>query len=284
MLIAQVTDTHLGFDPDNPAEFNRKRLDQVIRILQGMQPQPDVLLLTGDLADRGDSASYRRLANALGNCPFPVWPIVGNHDDRANFLKHFPQVDTVDGFVQYQRQCGPLRMLFLDTLEPGRHGGAFCAARAAWLDARLKEAPDTPTLIVMHHPPTEIGIPWMDTHSEELWVQRLAQAMKAGNAIIGIVCGHVHRAISIGWQQKTVSICASTAPQVALDLRPIDPEAPDGRAMIVADPPGYALHFWNGTSLVTHFETVDDHVLLARYDSRMQPLVRDLLSERPQLD
>ena len=28
MLIAQITDIHLGFDPDNPAEFNRKRLDQ----------------------------------------------------------------------------------------------------------------------------------------------------------------------------------------------------------------------------------------------------------------
>ena len=27
MLIAQITDIHLGFDPDNPAEFNRKRLD-----------------------------------------------------------------------------------------------------------------------------------------------------------------------------------------------------------------------------------------------------------------
>ena len=28
MLLAQVTDIHLGFDPDNPSEFNRKRLDQ----------------------------------------------------------------------------------------------------------------------------------------------------------------------------------------------------------------------------------------------------------------
>ena len=28
MLMAQITDIHLGFDPDNPAEFNRKRLDQ----------------------------------------------------------------------------------------------------------------------------------------------------------------------------------------------------------------------------------------------------------------
>jgi hypothetical protein len=68
---------------------------------------------------------------------------------------------------------------------------------------------------------------------------------------------------------------------VALDLRPIDPDVPDGRAMIVADKPGYALHYWNGRELVTHFEDADDHVLLARYDARMQPLVRELLAERP---
>jgi len=33
VLIAQVTDIHLGFEKDNPDEFNRKRLDQVLRHL-----------------------------------------------------------------------------------------------------------------------------------------------------------------------------------------------------------------------------------------------------------
>ena len=68
---------------------------------------------------------------------------------------------------------------------------------------------------------------------------------------------------------------------MALDLRPIDPDTPDNRPMIVADPPAYALHWWNGRELVTHFETADDHVMLAKYDAGMQPLVRGLLSERP---
>ena len=47
MLIAQITDVHLGFEPDNPAEFNRKRLDQVLRILCDGPNRPDVLLATG---------------------------------------------------------------------------------------------------------------------------------------------------------------------------------------------------------------------------------------------
>ena len=77
MLMAQVTDIHLGFDPDNPAEFNRKRLDQAIKMLCEMTPQPDLLLATGDLVDRGDQDSYRRLENALSVVPFPVHMCLG---------------------------------------------------------------------------------------------------------------------------------------------------------------------------------------------------------------
>ena len=68
MLIAQITDLHLGFDPENPAEFNRKRLDQVLTVINALDPPPVCLLATGDLVDRGDKASYRRLLNALGSC------------------------------------------------------------------------------------------------------------------------------------------------------------------------------------------------------------------------
>lgn len=281
MLIAQVTDIHLGFEPDNPSEFNRKRLDQVIRQLTAMQPQPDLLLATGDLVDRGDGDSYRRLRNAMDGCPFPVLYCLGNHDVRENFSAWFPETPTADGFVQYEYEAPGLRMIFLDTLEEGRHGGAFCDTRAAWLKARLAEKPDVKTLIVMHHPPVEVGVAWMNTHPEEPWVARIADAIEGHDQIVGIICGHLHRSITAGWKGKTLAICASTAPQVALDLRDIDPERPDNRPMIIADPPAFALHRWNGEELVTHYDNADDHVVLARFDAKMQDLVRSLLSERP---
>ena len=281
MLIAQVTDTHLGFDPDNPSEFNRERLDQVLRYLIAMDPQPDLLLATGDLVDRGDAASYRRLQNALSVCPFPVWPIPGNHDVRDNFVDCFPNLQLADGFVQYEVDTPALRFLFLDTLEEGRHGGSFCATRAAWLKARLADKPDKPVVIVMHHPPVEVGIDWMDTYAEDPWVKMFGDAIVDGKQIVGILCGHIHRSISVGWRGNSVSICASTAPQVALSLAPIDPEKPDDRPMIVADSPAFALHFWNGRELVSHFDNADEHVMLAKFDSKMQGLVRNLLNERP---
>src|SRR3546814_18052035 len=92
---------------------------------------------------------------------------MGNHDDRAHFAAHFPHIPQNDGFVHYVIAQDGRRIIMLDTLEPGRHGGAFCERRAQWLDARLNEDDVTPTLIVMHHPPAEVGIDWMNNHPED---------------------------------------------------------------------------------------------------------------------
>jgi len=281
MLIAQITDLHLGFDEGNPVEFNRKRLDAVLKVLVEGPNRPDMLLVSGDLTDRGDDESYRRCADALAGCPFPVYPTVGNHDLRAPFSRYFPKVPVVDGFVQYSLRHDGLRLIVIDTHEPGRHGGGFCARRAAWLTARLAEDRDTPTVIVMHHPPLDVGIEWMATHVGEPWVARFVQAIAGQRQIRAVLCGHLHRAIVAPWHGVTVIVCPSTAPQVALDLNPIDPEVPDHREMIVAEPPGYALHRWTGQELVTLFDTVEDHVVLARFDEKLQPLVRGLRAEWP---
>lgn len=281
MLIAQITDIHLGFDPDNPAEFNRKRLDQVVRTLCDMEPKPDLLFATGDLVDRGDVDSYRRLRRALAIVPCPIWLCVGNHDVRENFLDVFPNMPTANGFIQYVVDHGPLRFIVLDTLEDGRHGGGFCAIRSAWLRARLAEEPGKPTVIVLHHPPIETGIEWMTTDPDEPWVRELEGALEGHDQVVGLICGHIHRSIVTSWAGRQLAICPSTAPQVALTLAPMNPDAPDGRPMIIADPPAYALHHWNGRALVSHFDTTDEHVVLARYDRSMQPLVRSLLAERP---
>ncbi len=281
MLLAQLTDIHLGFEPDSPGEFNRVRLDAVLAELSEMEPRPDLLLATGDLVDRGDVDSYRRLREAFAPLPFPVHWLVGNHDVRAHFAEVFPETPAEDGFVHYVVETPTLRLVVLDTLEEGRHGGAFCAARAAWLTARLDEAPGRPTLIVQHHPPIEVGIAWMNTAPSEPWVARLAACVEGRANVIGLVCGHIHRAITTRWHGLTVATCPSTAPQVALDLRPIDPDHADDRALIVADPPAFALHWWNGRELITHYQTAEPHDVLARFDEKLKPMIRHMLAERP---
>ena len=280
MLIAQVTDIHLGFQPDDPAELNRKRLDDVLDALLALTPQPDLLLATGDLTEHGSIASYQTLKTIADRLPFPVHFALGNHDDRGNFRQVFADVPAgPGGRIHYAFAHGPLRFVVLDTLEHGHHGGALDEDQAAWLDSTLGE--DTrPTMLVLHHPPIQTGNGWMTEDIDAAWVQRLAAVVRRHPHIIRMVTGHLHRGIVTGWHGTTLAVCPSTAPQVAIDFRDIDPENPDGRDMIVAEPPGFALHWWTGRDLVTHYGIGGEHPVLARYNARMQPTVQHILAER----
>lgn len=278
LLIAQITDLHLGFEP-GADEPNRQRLEAVIDTLLAMPRTPDLMLATGDLTEHGTAEAYAALRSALDRCPWPVWLIPGNHDKRGPFSAAFPEIPVRDGFVHYALDAGPLRIIMLDTLEEGRHGGSYCERRAAWLAGELAAHPDRPTLIALHHPPIETGIGWMSADPAEPWVQRLAAVIAQHPQIVRVIAGHVHRPIMADWGETTVWISASTAPQVALDLRAAT-RAPDARAMIIAEPPGFSLHLWNGSLLVSHAGMADSGPVLARYTEGMQPLVQGLLDER----
>lgn len=280
MLIAQITDLHLGFEPGNAGELNRQRLDMVVAKLAALDPRPDMLLATGDLTDRGDSESYERLRDALSPLPFPVHFLFGNHDLRATFRAAFPEARFCGDFLQYSIEGGAIRILALDTLEEGLHGGGFCEKRAEWLRERLDEHPDSPTLIALHHPPIVVGIDWMDPDPNTAWIARLEACLEGRGNVVALICGHIHRAVTARFAGTAIATCPSTAPQLALDLRPVDPATPDGRDMIIADAPGYALHWWNGRELVTHWDSAGDRTVIARFDPRLQAMLHDMMTER----
>ena len=281
MLIAQMTDIHIGFDPDaKPEELNRIRFRATLdRVLGGPNPI-DMLVLTGDLTDHGDKDSFEKTAALLDKCEVPIYSIPGNHDTREGLLHAFPDTPTQDGFIQYAVEQEGLRILFLDTLEIGRHGGAFCSVRAAWLRAELEAHPDTPTLIFMHHPPVVSGIGWMDPGKDEEWMVRFGDTIEGHSQIRAIHCGHLHRPITTTFRSIPVSVTPSVAPLVAMDLRLIDPETPDHRDLITTEPPTYAIHRWADGNLLTHYEKVSDWVVLARYDPNLQGMIQEMFAER----
>jgi 3',5'-cyclic AMP phosphodiesterase CpdA len=281
MLIAQITDIHIGFEPGNRRELNQIRLERTLRELQALEPLPDLLLCTGDLTDRGDLDSFQRLRETLAPLPFPSFLGVGNHDDRSAFFEAFPEFRTDSGFVQYAIEDWPLRILMLDTLEHGRHAGAFGPDRARWLSERLDEAPNRSTLIVLHHPPVVTGIDWMTLSPEETWAPRLTAIVAGRTNIVGAIAGHLHRPVVAPWAGTCLRACAAVAPQVTLDLKPIDLNRPDGRPLIQAEPPAFALHRWTPeTGLVTHFGRAEEAETLLRYDERFQPMLRRFDEER----
>ena len=282
ILFAQITDLHIGFDRGNIHELNVRRLNMVIDELNAMRPKPSLLLVTGDMVEfADDEQAYEHMVALIGRWEGPVAWAIGNHDSRPLFLANVAGVATdANGFVQHEFDHEGLRFLVLDTLDEGRHGGAYCELRGAWLEARLSERRDVPTVIVLHHPPVDTGIDWMSALSCEAWVQRLDALIRPAAQVVGMVAGHVHRPIATSFAGKPLIVCASTAPTLALDLEDIDETHPDGRPLILGEPPAYALHYWNKERLLTHFDTAGPRHVLAHYESNLQPMIRDFLNER----
>jgi 3',5'-cyclic AMP phosphodiesterase CpdA len=280
MLIAQITDVHIGFDTPGPDEPNRRRLASVLGHLRAAPSAPDLLVASGDLTDKADAASFAELAGALAAMPFPVVPMVGNHDSRERLLRAFPDTPNDGGFVHYAIERDGLKLVILDTTEPGRHGGAFCARRRDWLAAELASAPATPTAIFMHHPPIVSGIEWMDPAPDAEWIANFAAAITGPGQVIAIHCGHLHRPLATTFRGIPLTVCPSVAPALTLDFRPIDRGMPDGRALIAAEPPAYALHRWDGARLATHFQTAGDNPVIARFDDTQRAMIEGMLAER----
>jgi 3',5'-cyclic AMP phosphodiesterase CpdA len=258
MLLAQISDTHVV----SAGRFLFGRIDTAghlaaaVRHLNGLRPRPDFVVVSGDLVDRGapeEYANFRRIISAL-EIPFSLMP--GNHDDRAPLRAAFADHGywPADGtFLHYAIEHLPLRLICLDTLVPGESGGMMCSERLAWLAARLDEAPGRPTVIAMHHPPFATGLAGMDAAGCANGAA-LGALVARHPQVERIVCGHVHRSMSIRWHGTLVTTVPSTAHQVALDL------AESAPVSWVTEPPACHLHLWQpGSGLVTHLSQIGDY-------------------------
>lgn len=277
MIIAQITDIHLGFEgPEIPCE-NTLKLRAVIKDLEHMQKKPDLVLITGDLTESGETWAYEALKRELKALSCPYYLGLGNHDRRAVFTQCFPEFVMTDGFLHYEVTEGPLRILMLDTLEEGRHGGGFCPARAAWLRAELGARPDVPTFIAMHHAPIDTAIAWMTSGAGKAWVKALRAVVTDFDNIQHVTCGHIHRPIFTRFGKTTLSVCPAVAPQVHLDLASIDPDVPDNRVLLRDELPGFALHVWDGTAVTTHMGTAPAGPPIVRFDQDHVSVVKHTL-------
>ena len=280
LLFAQITDIHIGFEPNNPDEANQRRLNAVLDLLTSMDPAPEFLLATGDLVEGGSVESYERLRASFANLPFPVYCCLGNHDKRIPFSQVFPDAPVNGGVVQYPLDDPRLRVIVLDTLSEDRHGGEFDEPRAAWLDAELARS-EQPVVLAMHHPPTASGIDWLTADHDEPWVIRLRAVVEKHHAkVVAIIAGHYHRAIMTAWTHTPMFVCPSVAPRVALDLRDMNVDDPDNRPMIVDEPPAFALHQWGHGVLTSHIGVAGKFDVLARHNDKTKALVAGLIAER----
>jgi 3',5'-cyclic-AMP phosphodiesterase len=246
-LLVQVSDFHIGADwaDGDPVA----KLAAAIESVRALRPQPDAVLVSGDLADNASDAEYelvRELLAPLG----PLYVLPGNHDDRRALHRHFG-VPGGDGEpVQYAADLGHLRLIAIDTTRPGEDPGALDADRLGWLDEELARAPKTPTLLAMHHPPVLTGVPlWDELGLPAADRQALGEVIARHPQVRRIVAGHMHRTIIGELAGRAVLTVPSTYVQARLDFRSEEIELAD-------EPAGFAVHAVLDGELVSHVQPV----------------------------
>jgi 3',5'-cyclic AMP phosphodiesterase CpdA len=255
LTIAQITDLHVTTrdDPLNQAR-NELRLRQVLRAVHALKPRPAAIIASGDLVDRGQPGEYEELKALLADVEIPIWFAMGNHDNRDAFTAAFKDGYELDpnGFVQYSRDFDGLRVVVCDTLEHGHDRSGFCERRARWLAETLDADRQTPTVVFMHHPPILSGVRWMDPEPDAPWILQTADAIRGRDNLAAVMCGHVHRGFHGLLAGQLVVTTPASSIQVTLDLREMDLARPDGREILVAEPPGYGLVVADGGRVTTH--------------------------------
>ncbi len=214
-------------------------------------PDAARIVIAGDLTHDGEIAQYRRLRQALRDCPVPVDLMLGNHDRRAQFCAVFEDAPLCEaGFVQGVADVGAHRLIMLDTLDEAPripHGGILCGARLAWLDAALRDAGARPVVLFTHHPPMDVGFPAMDRIGLRDRGALLDLLARHGN-VRQIVSGHIHRTISTSAGGIPAAVLKGTCHQAPMMLGGADSHAS------VDEPGAYGILLLHKGGVIVHSE------------------------------
>jgi Icc protein len=245
MLIAHLSDPHVRAGAAG-AE-TAMGLHRALGRLLSLDRRPDCVVITGDLVEKGLDEQYDMLVDVLGDFPLPVHLVTGNHDDPKLLATRFagtPLLGGGDG-VTYAVDYDDAVVVALHSPEPNGPGGVLGGEQLAWLDSTLARRPDTPALVALHHPPTRMGIPFLDGMGLKD-AAAFGEVLARHPQVIRVLAGHIHRTVTATFAGIIVSVAPSTYRQSTLTMRA------DGPMGYVHEPAGFLVHLVDGRECVTH--------------------------------
>jgi Icc protein len=227
--IVQISDLHVLPAPgekllgiDTGFYFNSV-LEQALH----EHPQPDLLLLTGDLAQTPIASSYRQIYAALEKVDIPAVCLPGNHDDYELMQQIFRGKNIG---CNKQTLLNNWHIVCLNSQKPGTPGGHLTRDELARLENYLQTYPQHHTLIAVHHPCRSIGSRWMDAQQIDNGDAFLALLARFPQ-VRAITSGHIHQVINL----QIGNLQIYSAPSTCFQFRPgsadfaIDKTAPGYR-------------------------------------------------------
>jgi len=216
-MLVQITDTHI-LPPGELLYGNTDtaaHLAESVRQINSMRPQPDVVLITGDLVEKADHACYQYFISLISSLEMPTYVIPGNHDDPNVMLEafsgtsHFP---TSNDTFQFAIEDLPFRILALNSHSAGTELPEYGQERLTWLRHQLSR-PDKPVLIALHHPPMITGIELIDMGGSE-WFQGFESVLAEHRQVKLVICGHCHTDLCGRVGQVPVYMAPATSHQL----------------------------------------------------------------------
>lgn len=214
LRLLQLSDCHLPAVAGTP--FRGRDADATLAALVEQLrrlPPFDHILLTGDLSHHGGADAYRRLLSIIAPLTGERHWLPGNHDQLAAMQAADP-----DGRLGCKRiELGHWQLLLLDTTAApdGRGGGSLSAAELDWLQRQLASGGERPVLLAMHHNPAATGSRWQD--AIRLGNPAALEAVLADAAQVrGLICGHLHQALTLTFAGRPLWSAPSTVVQFAI--------------------------------------------------------------------
>jgi Icc protein len=220
--LVQISDVHFseqpgvrGFAEHDPDAGLAAVLEHAAEALHAA----DAVIASGDLADTGEPAAYRRLGEVLAGLSAPVHCLPGNHDRQEAYAAELPRPGVhVGGPVR----LGPWLILLADSNALGQEHVGDGAYRD--LDGRMTLA-DSPSLteaedkrlrgllqdsdaehvlLFLHQPPLENICPHLDPEG------RLAALLKDFPEVRAMAAGHLHGDLTGEYAGRPVYVTPST--------------------------------------------------------------------------
>lgn len=183
---------------------------------------PDAVVLTGDIADRGDDI-HRQAAKILEEAQqqlgCPIITIPGNHDPAGSIGQLFNsnRISTGPHPANTVHEINGLRIIGLDSGGFQQAQGGIDDLQLDWLRQLLSVQAPAGTLLLLHHPPMESFSPVLAGRG--LADPQALTALVAGSDVRAILCGHYHQTGSSQLFNTPVFI----APAVSFNMNPCNP-------------------------------------------------------------
>ncbi len=204
--ILQLSDTHFledGVDPEGGAAYDTSEAFDAVLGHIGDHGHLDMVVVTGDVADHGGAAEYRKAAEAFSQFQVPVNVCPGNHDFDAVFAAGMARPGISTSRVI---EVGSWAFLFVDSSAgtmldqdnglridpPGtdrlRTHGSLGARETAWVHQMCETTSAEHVFVWLHHPPQ----PPVPMCRDDAYAAEWHAILNAHTKIRGLGGGHTH--------------------------------------------------------------------------------------------